>query len=247
MFRVIHDDDFTPELIVLSRGNFMMGSLDNDSLSYDDERPRHSVKINHRIGVGRSPVTFEEWDHYVKDAAWHRSRHVRPYKPSDEGWRRKRRPVINVGWDDVQRYLRWLSDKTNHLYRLLSEPEWEYACRAGRDTAYNIGSGTTHSDANYGKNVGKTVEVGIYPPNGWGLHDMHGNVWEWVEDCWHGYETPGRPDDGSAWTSGDCRVRVLRGGAWYNLPRDLRSACRFKLSCENRLSYIGFRVARTIP
>jgi formylglycine-generating enzyme required for sulfatase activity len=245
---LIQDGDFAPQLIVLPRGEFMMGSADGDSQALDDEKPQHRVRIDYRLTVGRYPVTFEEWDRYAEDEAWHRARHVEPYKPSDQGWGRGKRPVINVSWEDIQGYLRWLSGKTGHRYRLLSEAEWEYACRAGATTAYHVGSGITNYDANFGGKVGKTLEVGSYAPNNWGLYDMHGNVWEWVEDCLNesnqSYEAA--PSDGSAWTSGDCSRRVLRGGSWSGSPEVLRSANRSWDEPDSRNDSVGFRVARTL-
>jgi formylglycine-generating enzyme required for sulfatase activity len=244
---VVQDGEFAPALVVLSRGEFRMGSSNGDSQASDDEKPQHQVRIGYRIAVGCYAVTFEEWDRYADDAAWHRSRHVEPYRPSDEGWGRGKRPVINVSWEDIQGYLRWLSGKTGQRYRLLSEAEWEYACRAGTTTTYNVGSGITHFDANFGNKVGKTVEVGSYAPNDWGLYDMHGNVWEWVEDCWHDcYDGDRRPDDGRAWTTGECSERVLRGSSWGDPPGFLRSAFRHGNSADGRIDNVGFRVARTL-
>jgi formylglycine-generating enzyme required for sulfatase activity len=242
---VIQDANFAPELVVLPRGEFMMGSADGDWQADDDEKPQHRVHIEYRLAVGRYAVTFEEWDRYADDAAWHRSKHLEPYSPSDQGWGRGKRPVINVSWQDIQGYLRWLSGKTGQRYRLLSEAEWEYACRAGTTTAYHVGSQITHFDANFGGKVGKTGEVGSYAPNDWGLYDMHGNVWEWVDDCWND-NYKGAPDDGSAWTSGDCGRRVLRGGSWNGLPEVLRSAFRDRYDTVDRGLDIGFRVARTL-
>jgi formylglycine-generating enzyme required for sulfatase activity len=257
---VIRDGDFAPELVVLPRGEFMMGSseaesewtkqlLDQKRADWgkwvDYEKPQHQVKIRYRLAVGRYAVSFDEWDRYADDAAWHRSKHLEPYSPSDQSWGRSARPVINVSWEDIQGYLRWLSGKTGHRYRLLSEAEWEYACRAGTTTAYHVGPGITHFDANFGQKVGKTVEVGSYTANDWGLYDMHGNVWEWVEDCWNdSYE--GAPDDGGAWTSGDCARRVLRGGSWDYVPEFLRSAIRLRSGTGDRNYSGGFRVARTL-
>ena len=209
------------------------------------EKPQHSVHIAYSFAVGRYPVTFDEWDSYANDGAWHRSRHMEPYRPDDIGWGRGSRPVVNVSWEDSQGYLRWLSGKTGQRYRLLSEAEWEYACRAGTTTAYPLGSAITHYDANFGDKVGKTVEVGSYTPNEWGLCDMLGNVWEWVEDCWNeSYE--GAPDDGSAWTRGNCGLRMLRGGSWCDYPGDLRSGCRDRGLTGDRYNNIGFRVARKL-
>jgi formylglycine-generating enzyme required for sulfatase activity len=242
---VIQDADFAPQLIVLPRGEFMMGSADRDSQAHDDEKPQHLVRVGYRVAVGRYAVTFEEWDRYADDAAWHRAKHLEPYSPADQGWGRGARPVINVSWEDIQGYLRWLSGKTGRRYRLLSEAEWEYACRAGTKTAYHVGPAITHFDANFGKKVGKTVEVGSYEPNDWGLYDMHGNVWEWVDDCWND-SYKGARDEGSAWTTGDCSRRVLRGGSWGNDPRYLRSAYRDWDVTGDRDDDAGFRVARTL-
>ena len=141
----------------------------------------------------------------------------------------------------------WLGEQTGQPYRLLSEAEWEYACRAGATTRYSWGDKIAPENANYrDSGIGKTTEVGAYPANRWGLYDMHGNVWEWVEDTWHdNYE--GAPTDGRAWTSEeeDDR-RVLRGGAWYLIPWDLRSAYRHYLSPDDRDDECGFRAARTL-
>jgi formylglycine-generating enzyme required for sulfatase activity len=154
--------------------------------------------------------------------------------------------VIEVSWDDAKAYVNWLKRETGHPYGLLSEAEWEYACRAGTTTPYSWGDEITPENANYGRNVGKTTEVNTYPANPWGLHDMHGNVWEWVEDCWNdSYQ--GAPSDGSAWTSGDCSRRVLRGGSWFDEPVLLRSAIRFRNLTGLRVNGSGgFRVARTL-
>lgn len=251
----IRDGDFAPELIVLPQGDFMMGSpeperrwaIEHGELKewLDRETPQHRVRMGYRVAVGRYPVTFAEWDRYAEDDRWHRSRDVEPYIPRDQGWGRGKRPVINVSWDDVQGYLGWLSGKTGRRYRLLSEAEWEYACRAGTTTAYHVGPGVTHYDANFGKKVGKTVDVGSYTANDWGLCDMHGNVCEWVQDCWNDdYE--GAPDDGSAWTSGDCARRVLRGGSWLFSPASARSASRGQYDKGNRDHLSGFRVASSL-
>jgi formylglycine-generating enzyme required for sulfatase activity len=155
--------------------------------------------------------------------------------------------VIHVSWHDAKAYARWLSNETGQPYRLLSEAEWEYACRAGTTTRYSWGDDPpTPEQANFDQNVGKTTEVGSYLPNPWGLCDMHGNVWEWVEDCWN-ESYAGAPSDGSAWTSGDYFLRVvLRGGSWYSGPEYLGSADRFRDGTNVRDAGFGFRVARTL-
>ncbi|MEM8920512.1 MAG: formylglycine-generating enzyme family protein, partial [Pseudomonadota bacterium] len=175
----------------------------------------------------------------------------------DEGWGRGSRPVINVDWNDAQAYVRWLSRKTGKTYRLLSEAEWEYSARAGTTTAYWWGDRASHDYANYGKDQccsglasGRdewvnTAPVGRFPANAFGLYDMHGNVWEWTQDCWNGSYS-GAPTNGSAWISGDCSRRVLRGGSWYLYPRLLRSASRFRSTTSVPSYVVGFRVARTL-
>jgi formylglycine-generating enzyme required for sulfatase activity len=245
VFRDI-DAPWCPEMVVIPPGTFMMGSSQGerewflkhyDQEFVESEKPQHGVKIEAPFAAGRYPVTFEEYDRCA--AVTGRQR------PDD--WGRGRRPVINVSWDNAQAYVEWLSMETAQRYRLLSEAEWEYACRAGTTTRYSWGDHLpTPKQANFGMNVGKTSEVGSYPPNPWGLYDMHGNVWEWCEDCWNkSYQ--GAPRDGSARTSGDCRRRVLRGGSWVNGPEGLRSASRFGDFTGYRGYYgFGFRVARTL-
>ncbi len=151
--------------------------------------------------------------------------------------------MINVSWQDAKAYVEWLSRKPGPCYRLLTEAEWEYCCRAGTTTAYSFGNGITTQQAHY--NSLRTASVGSYPPNAFGLHDMHGNVWEWTEDCWH-YDYNGAPSDGSAWTSGECGQRVLRGGSWLGHPWSLRSAGRSGYDSGGRILNSGLRVARTL-
>ena len=165
--------------------------------------------------------------------------------------------MINVSWHDAQEYLKWLSDKTGKAYRLLSEAQWEYAARAGTSTPFNTGQSINSAQANFngegthggrfkGENRKRTVEVGRFSANSYGLHDMHGNVWEWVQDVWHdGY--PRAPDDGSAWTNGgESTRRVRRGGSWNGGSADLRSAHRVGGASGLRDDYAGFRVARDL-
>ena len=166
------------------------------------------------------------------------------YRPKDRGWGRGERPVINVRWKDAKSYVAWLSREAGHEYRLLSEAEWEYAARAGTTTKYHWGN--SFDDKRVNNKTSKTVPVGRYGANEVGLHDVHGNVWEWVEDCWH-ENYAAAPTDGRAWTSGgDCGRRVLRGGSWFDDPRDLRAANRVRLGDGGRDYGIGFRVARTL-
>ncbi len=241
-FSVFQDAPFAPELVVIPSGKFNMGS--SDGKGRDNECPQHEVTIDYRLAVGRFAVTFEEWDFYV-------SRHKDAYKPKDEGWGRERRPVINVSWDNAQDYLTWLSETTGEHYRLLSEAEWEYACRAGTDTEYSFGDSISRKQAQYSDNgygsANKTVPVGSFEPNQFGLYDMHGNVREWCEDYWH-RTYKGAPVDGSAWIgdSDDKRYNVLRGGSWDLDPEYLRARFRYLSILFNGSYTVGFRVARTL-
>jgi formylglycine-generating enzyme required for sulfatase activity len=210
----------------------MMGSNE-----HDNEKPVHRVTIRAPFAVGRFAVTFEEWD--AAGLA---------HKPSEEGWGRGRRPVINVSWDDAKDYVRWLSQQTGREYRLLSEAEWEYAARAGTTTQYAFGDTITKSQAQFSAN--RTAEVGSFPANRFGLHDMHGNVWEWVEDSkYPNYR--GAPTDGSVRRGGDKLVeffRARRGGSWlcWHRPEYLSSAHRHGGRRTYRDRSLGFRVARTL-
>jgi formylglycine-generating enzyme required for sulfatase activity len=151
--------------------------------------------------------------------------------------------VINVSWDDAKEYVAWLAKKTGKPYRFLTESEWEYAARGLTTTKYAFEAMITHRQAQF--QASKTAEVGSFEPNAFGLHDMRGNVWEWVEDCWNdSYQ--GAPASGSAWMSGDCSRRVLRGGSWFDSPDFLRSANRVGSSSDFRGYNYGFRVVRTI-
>ena len=228
-----------PEMVVVPPGSFNMGSPPSEGERGDDEGPVHRVTIVRAFAVGVYEVTFAEWDACVSGGG------CGGYRPADEGWGRSRRPVINVSWEDTEGYVEWLSRKTGQTYRLLSESEWEYAARAGTTGRYHWGNRITPARANYGQNKGRTVEVGSYSPNGFGLYDMHGNVWEWVADCYsESYE--GAPSDGSVWEAGDCSKSVLRGGSWDGRPRYLRSALRNWFTTGGRGDSAGFRVARTL-
>ena len=234
------DADFAPEMVVVPAGEFWMGSKDAEG--DPDERPRHKVTIPKPFAVGRYAVTFDEWDAAVAGGGVQ-------HKPSDQGWGRGGRPVIDVSWEDAQAYIKWLSSKTGQPHRLLSEAEWEYCCRAGTETAYSFGNSITKAQAQFSEgsygSAGKTVEAGSFPANSFGLYDMHGNVWEWCQDCWNeNYHNA--PADGLAWTTGDRGRRVLRGGSWYDCPRYLRSADRSWNGADNRGNSCGFRLARTL-
>ena len=243
--------DENADMVRLPAGQFQMGSPENEPERDNDEGPQHWVEVP-AFEIGRHEVTFVQWNDCVSAGGC-------TYKPKDAGWGRGQRPVINVSWNDAQQYVRWLSGKTGQRWRLPTEAEWEYAARAGSATPFSGGRCMTTRQANYdgnydynecgaksGKSMLRTQPVGSYPPNAWGLYDIHGNVWEWVEDCWHDGYT-GTPTDGSAWTPQPCLARVLRGGAWDVVPRGLRCADRWWVDPGSRGDSAGFRVARTLP
>ena len=203
-----------PEMVVLPAGSYRMGSRDGNS----DEEPVHEVAIGAPFAAGRYEVAFAEWDACARDGGCPRGDVV----AKDWGWGRGRRPVVNVSWDDAKRYVQWLSRKTGKPYRLLSESEWEYAARAGTETTYSWGDGIGVNRVNCDGcgsqwDDSRTAPVGSFEANAWGLHDMHGNVWEWVEDCWND-SYAGAPADGSAWLTGNCGRRVLRRLSLSEIP-----------------------------
>lgn len=245
-----------PELVTVSAGTFMMGSEDG----YSDEQPIRAVHVEQPFYLSKTEITFEQYDGF----AYYTGRQL----PVDEGWGRGTRPVINVHWEDASAYAQWLGEESGSECRLPSEAEWEYAARADTKTPYALpapGGGDDLSGyANcrdcgsseqiapeYQEQIGEqTLPVASFPANAWGLHDMHGNVWEWVTDCWHdSYE--GAPDDGRAWLAendGDCGYRVLRGGgSWYDNQDDARSAYRLRYGPDLRNGFIGFRVLCSSP
>ena len=255
-----------PELVVLRAGRFQMGSPEHERRIamaagaqknwLARETPQHWVGIARPFALGRYPVTVGEWRRFVEATGWQPDGEVdwaAPGFPQTDA-----HPVVGVSWCDAQRYLAWLSASTGQRYRLPSEAEWEYACRAGTKTAFSFGDGIHTDLANYDGNFtynggarGEyrrgTTPVTQFPPNPWGLHDMHGNVWEWVQDVMHdSYE--GAPLDGSAWEEGGERARrILRGGSWLYNPRYLRSALRNGFSAVMSNDIVGFRVARELP
>jgi formylglycine-generating enzyme required for sulfatase activity len=226
-----------------------MGSPTEENGRENNEGPQHRVTIPRPFAVGRFEVTFAEWDACVAELG---CRH----RPKD-GWGRGKRPVTDVSWDDVaNQYLPWLSRKTGKTYRMLTEAEWEYVARAGTTTPFWWGTSISVEQANYagthtygdgakGAYRAQTVPVDTFAPNPWGLYNVHGNVWEWVQDCWSDSYDEGRPD-GAAWTVENCGLRVLRGGSWYGYPWFLRSAARSGVTAVDRSDLFGLRVARTL-
>jgi formylglycine-generating enzyme required for sulfatase activity len=228
-----------PTLIVVPAGKFTMGSPETEKDRSEDEGPQHEVTIAKPFAVGKTDVTFAEWDICAAAGACP--------KVLDNAWGRNDRPVILVNWDEAKGYVTWLKRMTGKDYRLLTESEWEYAARASNQGRYTFGDDETQlrDYAWYAENSeGKTQPVGSKKPNA--FDDMHGNVWQWVEDCYHdGYE--GAPSDGSAWIA-KCGEggRVIRGGSWSSGPQGLRSADRLGSSAGNRVDYLGFRVGRML-
>ena len=226
-------------MVSVPAGEFRMGSRDPEA--EDNEKPAHRVTVP-AFKLGKYEVTFAQWDACVADGG------CNSYSPDDRGWGRGNRPVFIVSWDDVQSFIDWLNGKTGGNYRLPSEAEWEYAARAGSTTNYSwgddIGNHLANCESWYcGDRWEHTAPVGSFPANAWGLHDMHGNVEEWVQDCWNdSYE--GAPTDGSAWTSGGCDWRVVRGGSWDLHPWYLHSASRSGVDRSYRFYLIGFRLAQ---
>jgi formylglycine-generating enzyme required for sulfatase activity len=238
------------EMVSIAAGCFMMGSPPDEPERDADEGPQHEVCLE-PFEIGKYEVTFADWDACVADGGC-------AEKPDDQGWGRGRRPVINVSWQDAREYIRWLNSSGGQSgFRLPSEAEWEYAARAGTTTPFSTGPCISTDQANfdgtfeYGKcppptdvDLHQTQPVGSYPPNPWGLYDMHGNVNEFVADCWNdGYD--GAPTDGSAWQDGNCARRVLRSGSWHGYPGYLRSAYRCRSGPAFGHRTIGFRLARS--
>lgn len=226
-----------PEMVVVPPGTFLMGSPPDEPGRGRDEGHPRSVTIAKPFAVGKFEVTFEEWDACVSLGGCRRS-------PDDRGWGRGMRPVINITWNEAKQYIAWVSSQTGKSYRLLSEAEWEYAARAGTTTPFSTGWSIGHHQANYAKGYNQftgTVDTGSYTPNAFGLHDMHGNVKEWVEDCYSSHA------DRQSQPSGDCKYRVCRDGAWIDdKPARLGSARRAQCTGSEGSSVKGFRVARNL-
>lgn len=263
--RFLEGEGKGPELVLLPTGRFQMGSPERErqiAMTAGSqkswlarEQPQHWVGIERPVAMGRYPVTVAEWRVFARATGWRQSGEVNWEAPGFA--QTERHPVVGVNWFDAVRYVRWLSEMTGRGYRLPSEAEWEYACRAGTRTAFSFGDTISTSQANYDGNFtynggarGEyrrgTTPAGMFPPNPWGLYDMHGNVWEWVQDVVHeNYE--GAPADGSAWEEGgDQARRILRGGSWLYNPRYLRSALRNGFSGALSNDIVGFRVVREL-
>ncbi len=242
---VFRDCPACPQMVVIPAGSFMMGSPETDKEARRNERPQHEVTIAKAFAVSRFEATFAEWNVCIDAGGC-------THRPRDLGWGQGDRPVMNVSWNDVTtQYLPWLKRATGQPYRLLTEAEWEYGARAGTMTRYSWGDGLGESNANCDGCKSKwddkeTAPVGSFKPNNFGLYDMHGNVWEWVQDCYHGkaYETA--PRDGSAAPEKANCNRVLRGSSWMGNPRSMRAAFRNRIFPAYRFKGYGFRVARDL-
>ncbi|OYX68466.1 MAG: hypothetical protein B7Y81_16685 [Caulobacter sp. 32-67-35] len=237
--QVVQDCPTCPQMVVLPAGTLSMGSLATEEARGRDEGPRHAVTFAAAFAVGRTEVTFDQWDGCVAGGGCQR-------RPADQGWGQGARPVIDVTWNDAMAYAVWLSKATGQAYHLLSESEWEYAARAGTDTPWNTGEAIVTDDANLLGQFGKTVPVGGYPPNAFGLHDLHGNAAEWVQDCYEDTGYFGAPTDGAAAGLAGCPRRVQRGGSFADEPGRVRSAARKGVAPTQRSPEAGFRVARSL-
>jgi formylglycine-generating enzyme required for sulfatase activity len=241
---VVDSPDVTvPEVVVVPAGTFWMGADDaDDKIASRLEQPRHRVVIARPFGMGRTPVTFEEWDAYAADAEGRR--------PRDYGWGRGRNPVVDVSWDDAMGYVARLSERMGRRYRLPSEAEWEYCCRAGTESVFYTGASISVGQANFlyidfreRPGLGRPVAVGSYPPNPFGLFDMHCNVRQWVADTWND-DYVGAPADGSARRGpAESKWRVVRGGGWDAMPRILRCAYRDWVGRVSRHDDVGLRIS----
>ena len=231
-----------PQMVVIPVGAFEMGDR-RGLLKF--ARPVHTVTVTQAFALSRTEVTFEQW------SACERAGFCRV--ATDGGFGKGRRPVINVTWTDAKQYARWLTEVTQRAYRLPTEAEWEYAARAGSTTLYWWGdqSGAARANCRDCRNSfggSRTATVASFKRNPFGLYDVHGNVWEWVEDCWHDNYV-GAPANGAAWMGddkGDCTRAILRGGAWDFPPALMRAASRDARRREHKSDAIGFRVARPL-
>lgn len=243
-------------MVVVPAGAFVMGSPPGETGREKAEEPSQKVVIARMFAAGRSEVSFAEWNACRAEGGCKAA-------PGDNGWGRGSQPVIYVSWEDAQAYVKWLSEKTGARYRLLSEAEWEYAARGCREacpsTPFWFGAGISRDKVNYdslyayegserAQPLRRTIAADSGKPNPFGLLHVHGNVREWVEDCWN-RNLDGQPRDGSARTKGACLEHVVRGGSWKDEPKDVRSAKRTWLEAGSagRQPDTGFRVARDLP
>ncbi len=257
-----------PEMVVIPEGHFIMGSSLREFGSFKNEGPQHRVAIGYPLAVGKYEITVSEFARFATETGhlsnsgcyyftgkwWDLGR----YNWKDPGFSQTTSdPVVCVTWTEANAYAAWLSKKTRKRYRLLSEAEWEYVARSGTMSSRPWGSKLSRDNANYGAEgccqphsegtdrSEYTAPVGSFAPNKFGLYDMMGNVWEWVDDCWHAnYDEA--PSDGSSWQKQHCAKHVIRGGSWYSPPERVRSAVRYKFGTNINRTKVGFRIARTL-
>ena len=238
-----------PVMVRIPQGQFTMGSPANEP--YRGAEKQHRVTIASPFALSKYEITFAQWDACVAHGG------CGGYRPDDQGWGRGNHPVIGISWNDAKAYVAWLSKTTGKRYRLASESEWEYAARARTTTAFSFGTTINTTEANYdgstaygtgpkGVNREKTLPVGSFAPNAFGLYDMHGNVWEWTEDCWSDEYTAATPANGAPYVQPKCAGHVLRGGSWEDHPADVRSAARVGGGSDDQSWSDGFRVALSL-
>ena len=241
----IKDCEECPELVVVPPGSFLMGGLNNGSMEPSREQPVHKVTIIYSFAVGKYEVTSAQWKACVDDGGCSNNT-----SPEVNKQNRANHPVVRVTWRDAKEFTSWLKQKTGKDYRLLSEAEWEYMARAGISTIFPWGNLPSNENARFDSD--STVPVGSYKPNSFGVYDVIGNVWEWVEDCWHSNYVDA-PTNGKAWRKSgrhNCNRRVIRGGGYFygsNIVRlSYRRSHSVVGSTERSDEQTGFRIARSI-
>lgn len=240
-----------PEMVVVPKGSFMMGTPPNEPDRWKGEDPVHRVTIAKPFAVGRFAISFDEWDTCLAEGGCNGAR------GADHGFGRGRMPAHGLSFNDVQAYLAWLSRRTGRTYRLPSESEREYFTRAGTTTPFWFGKTVGPQNANYmasipyangprGENSKGPAPVDSYAPNPFGLYQVHGNVYEWTQDCFNKRYTEDTPSDGSPWLEGDCSQRMIRGGPWNWQAQTIRSGYRDSARVDSGAGSIGFRVVRPL-
>jgi formylglycine-generating enzyme required for sulfatase activity len=263
---VLRDCADCPEVVVLPKGNFTMGAAADEVGRKPTEQPAHAVAISNLIGIGRFEIRRGEFARFARESGY-----VTEAEAGDGCWvwrsgelskitgtnwlkpgfeQTDAHPAVCVSWNDAQAYVKWLSQKTGKTYRLPSEAEWEFAARARSAQRYSFGMDESRL-TEYGWFVlnsgGHTHSAGERKANAFGLYDMHGNVWEWTQDCWH-ESFVNAPADGSAWVdAASCSRRVFRGGSWGEKALSNRSAARAGSAIDNRSNFVGFRIVRVMP
>jgi formylglycine-generating enzyme required for sulfatase activity len=244
--RAFSDCAQCPQMVNVPAGEFTMGSPASEL--YRGPEAQHRVKVP-AFALGRIR------GHVRRMGSLRRRWRLRRTSPDDQGWGKGKHPVIGVSWDDAKAYVAWLSRKTGKPYRLASEAEWEYAARAGTATTVFLWRHDHHGAGKLrwhhplwwrseGDNRQKTMPAGSFPANAFGVHDMHGNVWEWIEDCWSDEYTAANPSDGKPYVKANCGGHVMRGGSWEDYPGDIRAAARVGSGNDEQSWADGFRVAR---